>query len=120
MVLKYINTGLAFLLELCMLAALGYWGFQMGGSLPLQLLLGIGAPLVAILVWARFMAPRSGTRLTGSRYLLLKLIIFAVAALALAAAGQMTLAIIFAIVAVINQVLSIIWKQETLPQAIAE
>ena len=33
-VLKYANLVLAFLLELCALAALGYWGFVTGGGLP--------------------------------------------------------------------------------------
>ena len=31
-VLKYANLALAFLLELCALAALGYWGFVTGGG----------------------------------------------------------------------------------------
>jgi Protein of unknown function (DUF2568) len=114
MVLKPINLGIAFLLELCMLAALAYWGFQTGSSLFLKIVLGIGAPVLAVVIWARFMAPKSQTRLTGSSYLVLKLILFGAAAMALAAAGQTTLAIIFAVVAVINQILLMVWQQETL------
>ena len=118
-VLKSINLGVAFLLELCMLAALAYWGFQTGGNLPLNIVLGIGAPLLAIVVWSQFMAPRAAKRLTGWPYLVLKSIIFGVAAIGLAVAGQSTLAIIFVVVAVINQILLTVWKQETLPQDVA-
>src|SRR5258707_14085376 len=117
--LQVINLGIAFLLELCMLGALAYWGFQVTDSVPLKVLLGIGVPVVVIVIWARFMAPNSTTRLTGTAYLLVKLVLFGAAAIALAFAGQVTLAIIFAVVAVINQVLLIVWKQETPGQTTA-
>lgn len=97
-----------------MLAALAYWGWQTGDTLPVKLVLGIGAPVLAAILWARFMAPRSTTRLTGAAYLLLKFILFGAAALGLALAGQTTLAVVFAVVAVINQVLLMGWKDETL------
>jgi hypothetical protein len=111
-VLKNINLAIAFLLELCMLGALVYWGFQMGGSVPVKLVLGIGVPLVVAVIWGRFMAPRSETRLRGTSYLLLKLILFGAAAIALALAGQVTLAVVFAVVSVINQIGLTVWKQE--------
>ena len=113
--MKTVNLAVAFLLELCMLAALAYWGFQTGASVPLNIIFGIGAPLIAILIWARFMAPTSAHRLSGSAYLLVKLIIFGLAVIGLAVAGQITLAIIFAVVSVINQVLLLAWKQDTPP-----
>ena len=115
--LKAVNLGIAFLLELCVLAALAYWGFQTADSLLLKIVLGIGAPLLVAVIWGRFMAPTSKGRLTGLRYLLAKLVIFGVAAIALAVAGQVTLAIIFAIVSVINQILLIVWKQDALPNS---
>jgi hypothetical protein len=110
--LKAVNLGITFLLELCMLAALAYWGFRASNSLPVRLLLGLGAPLLAILIWALFMAPKASRRLTGLPYLLLKIVLFGAAALALAAAGQPTLAIIFVIVTVINQILLYAWRQQ--------
>jgi len=114
--LKSVNLGVAFLLELCMLAALFYWGFQTGSTLFLRIVLGIGAPLLASVIWGMLMAPRSPRRLTGATYLLLKLIIFGLDVIGLAIAGQPALALIFAIIAVINQILLIVWKQDTLPQ----
>jgi quinol-cytochrome oxidoreductase complex cytochrome b subunit len=115
MPLKAINLALAFVLELCVLAALAYWGFQTGSSLFLRIGLGIGAPLLAALIWGRFMAPASKTHLSGAPYLLLKLIIFGAAAVALAVVGQVALAIIFAVVSTANQALVMIWRQETTP-----
>src|SRR5260370_18206784 len=105
MTLKVVNVGLAFLLELCVLAALAYWGFQAASDLPLKIVLGIGAPLVVAVIWGRYMAPTAATRLTGSRYRLVKLIVFGVAAVALVLAGQGPRAIIFAGVSRINPLL---------------
>ncbi len=115
--MKSINLGVAFLLELCMLAALAYWGFQTGQTLLVRLVLGIGAPVLAALIWGRYMAPLSATRLTGAAYLVLKFVLFGLAALGLATTGQITLAIIFAVISVINQVLLFAWQQETMSDA---
>jgi Protein of unknown function (DUF2568) len=46
-VFKDANLALAFLLELCALAGLGYWGFVTGGGLPAKIGLGVGVPLLA-------------------------------------------------------------------------
>ncbi|MEV6898453.1 YrdB family protein [Amycolatopsis sp. NPDC051372] len=51
------NLGLAFLLELAAIVALGYWGFHAGESTAGKLLLGLGAPAVGIGLWALFAAP---------------------------------------------------------------
>lgn len=115
--LETINLGIAFLLELCMLAALAYWGFQTSSNLFLRIVLGIGAPLLAAIIWGRFMAPQAKKRLAGLPYLLLKLLIFGLALLALAVAGQVTLAMIFVVILVINQILLIVWHQDPLPSS---
>jgi hypothetical protein len=43
-VLKGTNLLFRFLLELCMLAAVGYWGFKTQSEWGMKLLLGIGLP----------------------------------------------------------------------------
>jgi hypothetical protein len=53
------NLTVAFLLELCALAALGSWGVHVGGGPAAKAALGIGAPLLAALLWGRFAAPRA-------------------------------------------------------------
>lgn len=110
-ILKSINLALAFLLELALLAAFGYWGFQSGGSTLVKILLGIGLPLLVALIWGIFMAPNSARRLQGGAYLALKAVLFGLAVAALMAAGRTTLGVLFAVVVVINTILLFIWGQ---------
>ena len=79
-----------------MLAALAYWGAQAGGSTAGDVVLAIAAPLVAAAVWGRYAAPRSPRRLPRARRVALESSVFAVAAVALAAAGAPLLAAVFA------------------------
>jgi Protein of unknown function (DUF2568) len=64
-ILKVANLALSFFLEFCMLVGFAYWGFKTGSSLMAQLFLGIGVPLVVIVVWGVFLAPASMRRLHG-------------------------------------------------------
>ncbi len=111
--LKGANLALAFILELCLLAAFGYWGFTTGDSLLMKIGLGIGVPLLAAVVWGIFMAPKAVRPLRAPLHQIIECVIFGLAFVALYVAGQPTLAIIFAIVFVINLVLRIVWKQTT-------
>lgn len=104
--LKNANLALAFLLELCALAALGYWGFRIGDGALAKIALGLGAPLLMAVFWGIFLAPRAVVRLPTPLIVALKVIVFGVAALALAAAGSPVLAAIFAVVVVINLALA--------------
>ena len=109
--LKPINLALAFLLELCMLVALGYWGFHTGQSTLPRFALGLGAPLLTAIFWGLFMAPKAVRPVCTPLHLVFVVIIFGLAALALAAAGLPVLAWIFAVVSFLNQVLLRVWKQ---------
>ena len=104
-IIKWVNLALRFLLELAVLVALGYWGFHVDRGMLVKVGLGIGAPLVAAGVWAIFGAPKSDHHLTGGWYVLLEIVVFGSAAIALAAARQTTLAAVFAAVVVVNAVL---------------
>ncbi len=108
--LKWANLGLAFALELCMLAAFAYWGARTGNGALAKVALGIGAPLLAGIVWGLFMAPRAPFSLSMPIHTALFLVIFGAAAFALARAGQPTLAIVFAVVSVLNYVAASIWR----------
>ncbi len=105
------NLALAFLLELCLLAALGYWGFQTGGGPIAKTALGIGAPLLAAVVWGLFLAPKAAVAAPTFLQVALKVAIFGLAVLALAVAGRLTLAWIFGAVALLNGALSYAWGQ---------
>ncbi len=100
--LKNANLALAFFLELGVLAALGYWGFYTGQGTLAKIGLGIGAPAVAVVVWGLFGAPRSAWRLRGLRFLILRVVFFGSAAVALFAASQGVLGVVFALVFVVN------------------
>ena len=111
MILKNANTALAFFLELGVLIALGYWGYQTGQGTIARIGLGIGAPAVAIVVWALFGAPKSTWQLQGPWFLMLRVVFFGSAAVALFTAGQRVLGIAFALVFVVNLALIYAWKQ---------
>jgi hypothetical protein len=110
-VLKNINLALMFVLELCMLAALGYWGFTLDQGLAVRVGVGLGAPILAAVVWGLWMAPRAANRLTEPLHLIAELIIFGLAIAALYAAGRPRLALVFGLVYVINVVLRYAWGQ---------
>ena len=110
-VLKAANLALSFFLELCMLVAYGYWGFATGSEVLAQLLLGIGVPVVVIVVWGIFLAPASGRRLRGFSHWILEIILFGGSMVALFIAGRPNLALVFAVIYAVNVILRIIWKQ---------
>jgi hypothetical protein len=103
--LKNANVALAFLLELGVLAALAYWGWTVGPNITAKVALAVGAPVVAISIWAIYGAPRSSRQLKGLWYWLLRVIFDAAGALALVAAGLRLAGVIFALVALINVIL---------------
>lgn len=110
-ILKSINLGLRFLLELCILVIYGYWGFKTGGSAMMKVLLGLGAPVLFAVVWGAFLAPKSSLRLHEPWLFLLELAIFALACWALYSTGRVALSLIFGIVYILNKVLMILWRQ---------
>ena len=109
--LKGINLAVRFLLELCMLAAVGYWGFKTQSGWGMRLMLGIGLPLLIAGVWGLFVAPKAIYPLSGIPHLVLSLILLGSGALALFASGQPTLGWVYMIALSVNQVLLIVWKQ---------
>ncbi len=109
--LKGINAGLAFFLELAMLAAFGYWGFSGDKSVSLKWMLGLGLPLLTAVVWGMFLAPRAVYRLNSISGNLLSLILFVLAATALFYTQHPVLAIAFASTAIVNRALILIWRQ---------
>jgi hypothetical protein len=102
---RAVNLGLAFLLELAALAALCWWGFHVSGATWAKVVLGIGAPVAAVIVWSLFAAPRARYRLPMAMTLLVKTIVFGAAAAALVADSELVLGIVFAVLVVANTVL---------------
>jgi hypothetical protein len=109
--LRYANLALRFFLELATLAALGYWGFQVGEGLLLKVVLGLGAPLLAAVLWGVFGSPRALRPLPQPWHLLLEVLVFGSAVPALIAAGQPGWALVFGVLLVGNRLLMHLWKQ---------
>jgi hypothetical protein len=109
--LKLVNLLVRFLLELCLLLALGYWGFKTGQVMIVKIGLGLGLPLVAAVIWGIFLAPASNRRLQEPWLLLVELILFGAAFAALYNTGQRSLTLAFGLIYVINKILIVIWGQ---------
>jgi hypothetical protein len=101
--LTAVNSTLAFLLELLMLAALAFWGAHTGSGVVVKILLAVGAPVAAAVVWWLLLAAR-GPRIEVPRPVraVLKVVLFGLTGLALAAAGWPVVGVVFGTVALLN------------------
>ena len=106
-----VNQGLAFLLELAMLAALGVWahGAAPGGWPAWVAAIGIVA--VTIAIWAFWAAPNASTRLPTLPLVGLKVVLFGGAAAGLWASGHTSFGIALALLVGINLGLAALWHQ---------
>lgn len=96
------NEGLAFLLELLMLAGLAWWGSQTVSGVAGRLTLAIAVPALAVIIWGLFAAPRARFQLPVVGVLAVKAIVFGGVTSAVFSIGHHTLAIAFAVVAAAN------------------
>ncbi|NJN53781.1 MAG: YrdB family protein [Anaerolineae bacterium] len=111
-ILRTINMTVRFLLELCLLAALGYWGFSLDGDWPLRLLVGIGAPLLAAVVWGLLVSPKAKRRLADPWRFVCELVLFVWGAAALVMVERPSLAVILLVVYLINRLLVVLWGED--------
>ncbi|QHC74373.1 DUF2568 domain-containing protein [Rathayibacter sp. VKM Ac-2805] len=99
------NEILRFLLELVALATFALWGFA-SWDLPWNIVLGIGAPVVAALIWALFLSPRAVLAIDVYGRSLIELLVMGAAALAWLDLGQPVVAIVFGVLAVVSGVIA--------------
>ena len=83
--LQSVLAVLRFVLELCLIAAYGYFGFTFSGAAGW--ILGIGLPAALIALWGTFVAPRAPRRLEGGARFALETVLFLLGTGALAAVG---------------------------------
>jgi len=81
-------------------ATLALWGF-LAWPFPWNIVAGIGAPALAILVWALFVSPRAVLAVHPFVRALVELFVYAAATVAWWSMGQALIGSIFAIVAVV-------------------
>ncbi|WP_083312975.1 YrdB family protein [Floricoccus penangensis] len=108
--MKLLNDELAFLLELDSIIILSYWCFNLSSSKLISVALAIVIPLMFIVVWWIYLAPKLSYRLEGISLIILKLLLFSIVSYALISINKTSWAIVFMILVVINLVLSYIWK----------
>jgi hypothetical protein len=97
--LKALNLGAKFLLELAALAAFAWWGGTVGHGV-VSVLCAIAAPLLAAVLWGRWAAPRAKRRLPLARRVPFELGVFALAAVSLGTVSVVAGCVLAAAVAV--------------------
>ncbi|MGP4022974.1 YrdB family protein [Actinomadura sp. 3N407] len=117
--LRVLNEGLAFLLEIAAVVALAWWGFTTGGNVLVDIVLGVGAPVAAMVLWGMFAAPKARFKVALPFVMLVKAAVFGAGALAFHGVGHPALAITFAVVALVNTVLLTMDREARL-RAVAE
>ncbi|AZZ48178.1 DUF2568 domain-containing protein [Rathayibacter rathayi] len=99
------NAILRFLLEFVALATFAVWGFS-SWDLPWSIVVGLGAPVLAALIWALFLSPRAVLGIDVYGRSLIELLVMGAAALAWLDLGHPVVAIAFGIVAVVSGVIA--------------
>ncbi len=108
--LKLLNLAVRFLLELCMLAAVGYWGFKTHAGWWMKILFGIGLPVLIAALWGLFIAPRAVYPLHGASYLTMEMLLLFSGSAALFVSGRLTLGWAYTITLLVNRVLIFVWE----------
>lgn len=109
--LKALNLGVRFTLELAVLAALALWGFRLGLPLAARVALGLGAPLAMAVLWGNLGAPKAPYALTGASRVVFHVVVFGLGALALGAGVAPVWGLAFAVLFVLNEALLLAWRQ---------
>ncbi len=105
------NAVLAFALEIGLLVALAYAGWQAGGVVWQRVALMVALPGILAVLWGVFAAPTSKTRLSMPWILLFKIVAFGSGAVALYAADQPVWAVGFGVLSAGGLVLATAIKQ---------
>lgn len=93
------NDIVRFLVELIAFGTLALWG-ALGFAFPWNIVVAIGAPALAILVWALFVSPKAVFRVHPFVRVFVELLVFLAATLAWWDMGQAVIGIAFAAVAI--------------------
>lgn len=86
-------------------ASLALWGFA-SWSLPWNIIAGVGAPVVVLLIWALFLSPRPVLRVHPFLRAAVELFIYVGVTIAWWSMGQALIGTAFALVAIVAGVLS--------------
>lgn len=93
---------LVFLSEVAAIIAYGYWGFQFHSSAWIKWVLGIGIPVVVIVVWGLLLSPKASVQIPQALRIGMKAVVFGLAAAALYMAGRPRLALLFGLCVLVS------------------
>ncbi|MDX1690315.1 MAG: YrdB family protein [Acidimicrobiia bacterium] len=91
---------LRFLLQVAAFVALAIWGWQAVDDPALSAMLAVAAPGLAAAAWGIWVAPMAPARLDDPTRLVVELVVFDAAVVALLLAGHVTWAIVYAVAVV--------------------
>jgi hypothetical protein len=109
--MRNLNLLFRFVLELVVLVALFLWGTSVSGEFIVQMVLGLGAPVLALATWGLFVAPRASRRLPDPQRLAVEIVVFGAGVLAFLARGDTLLALLLGAAAAISLGLMFNWGQ---------
>ncbi|HEY4570046.1 MAG TPA: YrdB family protein [Kribbella sp.] len=98
---KWGNLLLAFVVELVALGIFAWWGWSAADSTVLRLVLAVGLPLLAAVLWGLYAAP-TAKRGTPTIRWVVKIVVFGLAGAALWSLGHPLLAVVFVVVVAAN------------------
>ncbi|AAT89661.1 4-amino-4-deoxy-L-arabinose transferase [Leifsonia xyli subsp. xyli] len=99
------NDILRFVLEVFAIVSLGSWG-SLVWPLPWNIAIGLGAPALAILLWALFRSPQAVLRVDPFAKALVELVVMGASAFAWLGLGQPIVAGAFALIATVSGVIN--------------
>jgi hypothetical protein len=105
------NLALRFLLELAALAGLANLGLHTGSGAA-RIVLAVAAVGAGAVVWGIWCAPKSARRLAQPARTVVEATVFGAGAAGFAAAGHVTVAVVFVVLAAVNWVLLFAWGQD--------
>jgi hypothetical protein len=109
--MRSLNLAFRFVLEMAVLVALFLFGVSVSESFIVQLVIGIGLPLLAMVVWGLFVAPKSARRLPDPARLVLESAVFGSGVLAFFLSGNVLLGILLGLAAAVSITLMFMWDQ---------
>lgn len=99
------NDVVRFVLELFAIVSLGIWGFVVW-PLPWNIVIGIGAPVLAVLLWALFRSPKAVLQVDPFVKAVVEIVVMGAAAFAWLGLGQPIVAAVFAAIATVSGVIN--------------
>ena len=109
--IKFFHYTLAFVLEICMLVAMGKWAYSFGEETWSKYALLVLIVGIAIALWAYFAAPKSPNRLNLKYRIIFKFILFAVTVWMLYDLGLDQYAWIFGLAALLSLCMEVYFKK---------